>query len=100
MLSIFSVGSENHYNFFESLISGRNLETDFQSVGERFKRIFPAQVLKGNYLTLAYLEKKNLKEEIQKLMLNVLPGVLNSSVFGNLKSKNDKNNFIKINFTS
>ncbi len=48
----FCIGSENHYNFFESLICGRNLETDFQAVGERFKRIFPAQVLKGNIMIL------------------------------------------------
>ena len=41
-----SPGSENHYNFFESLISGRNIQTEFEEVGERFKRIFPAQVLK------------------------------------------------------
>ena len=38
-------GSEAHYNFFESLISGRDLNSD-QTAGENFRRIFPAQVLK------------------------------------------------------
>ena len=38
-------GSEEHYNFFESLISGRDPNSD-QSIGENFRRIFPAQVLK------------------------------------------------------
>ena len=38
-------GSEAHYNFFESLISGRDINSD-QSPGENFRRIFPAQVLK------------------------------------------------------
>jgi len=52
-------GSENHYNFFESLISGRNLETDFQSVGERFKRIFPAQVLKDTAMATAIANSIN-----------------------------------------
>ena len=39
------IGSEEHYNFFESLISGRDPNSD-QTVGENFRRIFPAQVLK------------------------------------------------------
>ena len=38
-------GSEAHYNFFESLISGRDLNSD-KTVGDNFRRIFPAQVLK------------------------------------------------------
>ena len=38
-------GSESHYNFFESLISGRDLNSD-QEVGENFRKIFPAQVIK------------------------------------------------------
>ena len=38
-------GSESHYNFFESLISGRDLNSD-QDVGENFRRIFPAQIIK------------------------------------------------------
>ena len=40
-------GSDQHYNFFESLISGRDLNTEFDTVGDRFKKIFPAQILKG-----------------------------------------------------
>ena len=36
-------GTEEHYNFFESLISGRDVNSD-QEIGENFRRIFPAQV--------------------------------------------------------
>ena len=39
-------GSEAHYNFFESLISGRDLNSQDQTAGDNFRRIFPAQVLK------------------------------------------------------
>jgi len=42
-------GSENHYNFFDSLISGRDINSD-QSVSERFRKIFPAQVLKDSVM--------------------------------------------------
>ena len=42
-------GSEDHYNFFDSLISGRDLNSD-QEVSERFKKIFPAQVLKDSVM--------------------------------------------------
>merc|ERR1719334_1253265 len=38
-------GSPNHYDFFESLISGRNLNGG-KPPGDNFRRIFPAQVLK------------------------------------------------------
>ncbi len=39
-------GSEEHYNWFESLISGRCLATNYKGVGDSFRRIFPAQVIK------------------------------------------------------
>eukprot|EP00092_Neocalanus_flemingeri_P001211 GFUD01001290.1.p1 GENE.GFUD01001290.1~~GFUD01001290.1.p1 ORF type:complete len:595 (+),score=168.40 GFUD01001290.1:46-1830(+) len=42
-------GSEDHYNFFDSLISGRSLNSD-QEVSDRFKKIFPAQVLKDGVM--------------------------------------------------
>jgi len=42
-------GSEDHYNFFDSLISGRDLNSD-QEISERFKKIFPAQVLKDSVM--------------------------------------------------
>ena len=38
-------GSEAHYNYFESLISGRDVNSG-TAPGENFRRIFPAQVLK------------------------------------------------------
>jgi len=38
-------GSENHYNFFESLISGRDVTTASMP-SDRFRRIFPAQIIK------------------------------------------------------
>jgi len=39
-------GSENHYNFFESLISGRDMLT--LPPNDRFRGIFPAQVIKDS----------------------------------------------------
>jgi len=43
------VGSDDHYNFFDSLISGRSLTSE-QEVSDRFKKIFPAQVLKDGVM--------------------------------------------------
>ena len=42
-------GSDDHYDFFESLISGRDLSSD-EEPGEQFKKIFPAQVLKDSVM--------------------------------------------------
>ena len=42
-------GSDDHYNFFDSLISGRSLNSE-QEVSDRFKKIFPAQVLKDGVM--------------------------------------------------
>jgi len=42
-------GSEDHYNFFDSLISGRDLNSE-QEVSQRFKKIFPAQILKDSVM--------------------------------------------------
>ena len=39
-------GTSQHYNYFDSLISGRDLHDKDQKPGERFRRIFPAQILK------------------------------------------------------
>ena len=36
-------GSTQHYDYFESLISGRDLHDKGQKPGERFRHIFPAQ---------------------------------------------------------
>jgi len=36
-------GSDNHYNFFESLISGRDMA---HPPSDRFRKIFPAQIIK------------------------------------------------------
>ena len=36
-------GSAKHYDYFESLISGRDLHDKGQKPGERFRHIFPAQ---------------------------------------------------------
>ena len=43
-------GTEEHYNFFESLISGRDVTSDTPP-GENFRRIFPAQVIIYNFST-------------------------------------------------
>jgi len=39
-------GSDEHYNWFESLISGRSLATNYAGVGDSLRRIFPAQIIK------------------------------------------------------
>ena len=58
-------GSEDHYNFFDSLISGRDLNTD-QEVSDRFKKIFPAQVLKDSVMASSIrkgVESSGLKDK-------------------------------------
>ena len=39
-------GTAEHYDYFDSLISGRDLHDKDQKPGERFRRIFPAQIMK------------------------------------------------------
>jgi len=46
-------GSEDHYNLFESLISGRKLtgcSDDAKNPSDRFRKIFPAQVFKDSVM--------------------------------------------------
>lgn len=43
--SDYIVGSDKHYNIFESMISGRNLLSDEKPTDD-YRRIFPAQILK------------------------------------------------------
>ena len=48
-------GSDNHYNFFESLISGRSLNSNVEDnhveqPSDRFRKIFPAQVFKDSVM--------------------------------------------------
>ena len=52
-------GSENHYNLFESLISGRSLnkhnfrdseDTNLEPPSDRYRQIFPAQVFKDSVM--------------------------------------------------
>ncbi len=45
-LLAWQAGTESHYNFFESLISGRCLRTNYGGAGENLRRIFPAQIIK------------------------------------------------------
>jgi hypothetical protein len=40
------VGSEEHYNCFESMISGRDMHNKDTPPTDKFKRMFPAQVIK------------------------------------------------------
>lgn len=40
------MGSDDHYDAFESLISGRDLYDEDQAADQRFRGIFAAQVLK------------------------------------------------------
>jgi hypothetical protein len=76
--------SEKNYSLFSNDII----------LEQKIKKI--AEVQSQYFKTISYSKKKNLKEEIQKLMLSVLSEVVDSSVFENLKSKNDKNSLINI----
>jgi hypothetical protein len=40
------IGSDEHYNFFESLITGRDMHNKATPPGDNFKKMFPAQVIK------------------------------------------------------
>ena len=66
------VGSEAHYNFFESLISGRDI-TSGQSPGENFRRIFPAQVLKD--CAMAARIRRGLEDSAEEDKLLVIAGL-------------------------
>jgi uncharacterized iron-regulated protein len=44
-LKNYKKGSEEHYNVFESMISGRVLAVS-QTPTDRFRKIFPAQIIK------------------------------------------------------
>lgn len=39
-------GSDDHYNMFESMISGRDMHNASTPPGDQFKKMFPAQVIK------------------------------------------------------
>ena len=41
-------GTDQHYNFFESLLTGRNIHQDphGEMVSDRFRKMFPAQIIK------------------------------------------------------
>ena len=40
------LGSDEHYNYFESLISGRDMHDPSSEPSDRFRKMFPAQVIK------------------------------------------------------
>ena len=65
-------GSEAHYNYFESLISGRDINSG-QSPGENFRRIFPAQVLKD--CVMAARIRRGLEVSAQEDKLLVIAGL-------------------------
>ena len=65
-------GSEAHYNYFESLISGRDINSG-QSPGENFRRIFPAQVLKD--CTMAARVRRGLESSAPEDKLLVIAGL-------------------------
>jgi ubiquinone/menaquinone biosynthesis C-methylase UbiE/uncharacterized iron-regulated protein len=54
-------GSEHHYNFFDSLISGRDMHDTSTPPGENFRRMFPAQIIKD--AAMAYKVTKLIKED-------------------------------------
>lgn len=65
-------GSEDHYNYFESLISGRDLNSD-QQLGDNFRRIFPAQVLKD--CAMASAVRRTLEAAPEEDRLLVIAGL-------------------------
>ena len=64
-------GSEAHYNFFESLISGRDVNSG--TPGENFRRIFPAQVLKD--CAMAARVRRGLENAAEADKLLVIAGL-------------------------
>ena len=67
------IGSEEHYNFFESLISGRDPNSD-QTVGDNFRRIFPAQVLKDCVMA-SMVRREIQKSDPQDKVIFIIKGV-------------------------
>lgn len=49
-------GSDDHYNFFEGMISGRDMHDETTPPGDNFRRMFPAQVIKD--ASMAYKTRK------------------------------------------
>jgi uncharacterized iron-regulated protein len=55
------IGSEEHYNFFDSLISGRDMNNKNTPPGDQFRKMFPAQVIKD--ASMAYQVSKLMQSE-------------------------------------
>lgn len=55
------IGSEEHYNYFESLISGRDMHNKATPATESVRKMFPAQVIKDS--SMAYCVSKLLKTQ-------------------------------------
>ena len=55
------MGSEEHYNYFESMISGRNMHDKAASPTDNFRKMFPAQVIKD--ASMAHRTVKLLEQE-------------------------------------
>lgn len=69
-LNDYQRGSEDHYNEFESLISGRNLALN-RTPTDRFRKIFGAQVLKDQAMATRVIEqiKKRASEDDTYLVI-------------------------------
>lgn len=62
----FIPGSEEHYNYFESLITGRNINFD-PSPSENFRKIFPAQIFKD--CVMASVISKHISDDVKVVVI-------------------------------
>ncbi len=62
----FIPGSEEHYNYFESLITGRNIILD-PKPSENFRKIFPAQIFKDS--VMACVVSKQISDDAKVVVI-------------------------------
>jgi len=60
-------GSESHYNYFESLISGRELTQ--LPPNDRFRKIFPAQIIKDSAMARVVIKEARASEKNKLLVI-------------------------------
>jgi len=63
----YMTGSESHYNFFESLISGREMTQ--LPPGDRFRKIFPAQIIKDSAMAHIVIKEVQASEKNRILVI-------------------------------
>lgn len=65
-------GSEEHYNMFESMISGRNMHNKSTPPGDQFRKMFPAQIIKD--VSMAYKTNRLMQESPNDRFLLIMGG--------------------------